>query len=303
MVGFEHFSQEFIRFKVQPSLQPTTRHISSFHEPGDGPAIMAVNFMGLVGAAGVLPRHYTQLILDRIHEGDFAMRDFLDLFHHRTISYFFRAGLKYSFPQNYELSQKLGSGSDDPISNSLFALTGYGLPRLRQRNEFKDDAFVYFAGKFCHQQKTASSLKYALQDIAGVDVQVTQFQKEWLYLSPQDQSRLSSEETSQLGRTTLLGERVTSIQNRIRIHLGPLSWSLFTDLHPQGQRIKKLAQFVKAYVGISIDFEFQLLLRADEVSPLSLGESSSGRLGWSSWLGVNKAGTIVDDSVFEVPLP
>ncbi|MDG2467905.1 MAG: type VI secretion system baseplate subunit TssG, partial [Pirellulaceae bacterium] len=87
------------------------------------------------------------------------------------------------------------------------------------------------------------------------------------------------------------------------IHLGPLSWSLFTDLHPQGQRIKKLAQFVKAYVGISIDFEFQLLLRADEVSPLSLGESSSGRLGWSSWLGVNKAGTIVDDSVFEVPLP
>ena len=43
-----------------------------------------------------MPRHYTELLLQRIREKDFSLRDFLDLFNHRLTSLFYRAWEKYS---------------------------------------------------------------------------------------------------------------------------------------------------------------------------------------------------------------
>ena len=56
---------------------------------------MTMTFMGLTGPSGVLPRHYTDMMMRQQREGRgadrYALRDWLDLFNHRFISLFFRA--------------------------------------------------------------------------------------------------------------------------------------------------------------------------------------------------------------------
>ena len=48
------------------------------NDENGGPPRMTVAFMGLTGPLGVLPRHYTELLLARIRGKDFSLRDFLD---------------------------------------------------------------------------------------------------------------------------------------------------------------------------------------------------------------------------------
>ena len=81
--------------------------------------------MGLTGPLGVLPHAYTELLLDRIRQKDTALRDFLDLFHHRIISLFYQAWEKYRFTIAYE------RGERDRFSHHLLDLIGLGTRACR----------------------------------------------------------------------------------------------------------------------------------------------------------------------------
>src|ERR1700676_820396 len=87
---------EGVRFRAHQSLSFPPSAIYGLAPP-DGPEgapAMTVAFMGLTGPSGVLPRHYTELLMRlekdlRGPEKD-ALRDWLDLFNHRFISLVFR---------------------------------------------------------------------------------------------------------------------------------------------------------------------------------------------------------------------
>ena len=61
-------SKEAVRFRSRLSLSfpPSAVHDVAHSENGVSPAEMVVAFMGLFGLTGVLPRHYTELLLERV---------------------------------------------------------------------------------------------------------------------------------------------------------------------------------------------------------------------------------------------
>ncbi|MEI0548580.1 type VI secretion system baseplate subunit TssG, partial [Klebsiella sp. 72742] len=62
-----------------------------------------VTFMGLVGPSGVLPRPYTELLINRhIQHRDDAAHAFMDLFSHRMVAQFYQAWQKYKFHIEHE---------------------------------------------------------------------------------------------------------------------------------------------------------------------------------------------------------
>lgn len=118
-VGYEGSPhEEAVRFRALPSLSFPASAVHEVRNPPTSetsptsgvsvapneplPLEMVVSFMGLTGPQGVLPHHYTSLVINRVRKRDFALRDFLDLFNHRAISLFHRAWEKYRFALGYE---------------------------------------------------------------------------------------------------------------------------------------------------------------------------------------------------------
>jgi type VI secretion system protein ImpH len=260
---------------------------------------MEVSFLGLVSPSGVLPHHYTRLLRLRLKENDSAMRDFLELFQHRLISHFFRASTKYHLPIQYEFFSFPSNSPQDLISRSLLSCVGFGHDELLGRMGIEDRLFLFYAGHFAHQRPTKTGLIRMLRDWTGLGIEVREFQLEWLQLEPPDQTRLSAPH-ARLGVNTIAGNRVPSIQNRFRIRLGGLKWSEFLSLLPNRERLRKMADFTRAYVGLSLDFDFQLVLYGHEMKCARLGSQETGLLGWNTWCFSELPQHDVDDAVFEV---
>ena len=332
-VGWDNFpDQEIVRFRVSSTLRHTSCQVLSVKPAENGPAYeLTIPFLGLVGAQGVLPRHYSRMLLSRIKVNDYAMRDFFDLFHHRIVSCFFRASIKYRLPAVREMATMEESTEDDPITNVIRCLVGFGESSLRNRLPFSDDACLFYGGQFSRRVPTAVGLESMLGEFLGARTKIMQFQFEWLYIDSAEQTVLTAESDAILGLNTVIGDRVPSYQNRFRIQLGPLSWSEFesflpdedTEQGPKGEsprapeelppgdkaaaatpdrsdRLEQIGRFVKTYVGIGFDFDLQLTLSWDEIPKLELGKDGLGMLGWNSWVTSDTTRGLVDDAVFEL---
>jgi type VI secretion system protein ImpH len=68
-------SDEVVRLRSLLSLAfPPSAVAEIRRDAGAGPVDMHVAFMGLTGPMGVLPRHYTELLLERVHDDGVALR-------------------------------------------------------------------------------------------------------------------------------------------------------------------------------------------------------------------------------------
>jgi type VI secretion system protein ImpH len=263
---------------------------------------MTVAFMGLTGLLGVLPRHYTELLIERMRHKDDALRDFLDLFTHRLLSLFYRAWEKYRFPIAYERAVSKGEG-DDRFTLYLFDLIGLGTKGLRRRLGVEDEPLLFYAGLLAQHPHSASALEGVVKDYFAVPATVTQFIGQWLPLSEANRSRLGPLGANNvLGVSAVAGHRVWDQQANFRLRLGPLTFAEFCRFLPSGGSFPTLVAFTRFCAGEEYDFDLQLVLDAAEVPRCRLaGHGEPGmRLGWSTW--VKSGGFTADagDAVFAV---
>ncbi len=294
-------SQEVVRFRSRLSLAFPASEIHEIArlEDESRPAEMTVAFMGLTGPSGVLPRHYTEMLLERARHKDLALRDFLDLFNHRLISLFYRAWEKYRFPIGYERAVSKGDGYD-PFSLYLFDLIGMGTKGLRGRLEVDEEALLFYAGLLAQQPRSASALENTFKDYLGVPVSVTQFTGEWLRLSEENLSRLGSAGANNLlGQGAVAGSRVWDQQARFQLQMGPLAFEQFCQFLPSGSVFQSVVQLTRFFVGLELDFDIRLVLKAAEVPRCRLGGKGmwTPQLGWSSWLKTSDFARDPDDAL------
>jgi type VI secretion system protein ImpH len=280
-------AREAARFRAALSLGFPASAVHAVAPEVDGaPPTVTVAFMGLTGPLGVLPRHYTALLLARVREKDEALRDFLDLLTHRLVSLFHRAWEKHRFFVEWERAARRG-GAIDRFSQYLFDLIGLGTPGLRGRLPFPDAPLLFYAGLLAQQPRSASALAGLLADHLGVPVRVVQLVGEWLPLAEESRTRLGGAAANNaLGASAVAGSRVWDPQAKFRLRLGPLGFAAFEDLLPSGRAYARLLALTRFVVGEALSFDVQLVLAAPEVPPcrLGAGEAGAARLGWSSWL-------------------
>jgi len=300
--------QEAVRFRSLPSHGFPAAAISEIRpsQASAGPPEMVTAFFGLTGPSGVLPRHYTTLLIERIRAKDFTLRDFLDLFHHRLTALFYRAWTKYRIPFAYEQSQWAGDKEpEDLFTSCLYCLLGLGTGGLHGRHTFDDEAFLFYAGHFAHYPRSAVALERMLVDYFALPVAISQFQGQWLYLSADDQSALPIAGrpfglNNQLGRSVVIGERVWDVEGKFRARVGPLDYAGFRRLMPSGDTLGPLSQMMRTYAGPQFACDVQVVLLAAEVPRCRLGGDASdpARLGWNTWILSRTSDRDVSDAVF-----
>lgn len=185
---------------------------------------MTVAFLGMTGPIGALPRPYTELVMQRIRKGDFAIRDFFDIFNDRLIQIFAQAGEKYRFYLSFERAaareqwRRAQGGRKlrayflderprlDLFSQVLLDVGGFGAGLLRYkdsqrsepiaRHDVPDSALRYFGGQFAQSHRCAVSLERMLTEYFRVAARILPFIGQWILLPVEHQTCLRRSATN-----------------------------------------------------------------------------------------------------------
>jgi type VI secretion system protein ImpH len=292
---FVHPSREVVRFNTYNRMGFPASEIQAMEWPEKGPPVMAVNFMGLTGPAGVLPHIYTLLVIERRWARDPAMQDFLNIFHHRMISQYYQAWRKYRISASF--------GSDGhKVTDYLMDLAGIGIQGLENRQDVSDNSLLYYVGILGLQPRSAIAFEHLLQDYFGAAVEIQQFVGAWYDLPLDAQCELIYEEDlpRKLGFGAVAGDQIWDHSSKARIRVGPLSLKKYRDFLPGASAYRALAALARFYSGGQIDFDVQLVLARDEVPEYDLGGESELPLGLCSWAKTSAFEHDPDDAI--IPL-
>jgi type VI secretion system protein ImpH len=298
--------RERLRFRPDLSLgfPPTDlRRISVRHHPETGePYYQAeVAFLGLYGVSTPLPLHYAVEILRTAEPGlppapdqppgleraagpqealaSSPVRDFLDLFHHRLISLFFRSWLKYHYERMFAAPQR------DVITEYLGLLGGCPPAYDADTLGVSPIRLLRYVGVFTQRPRSASTLAGLLFDYWGdIPVEVRQFVGQWVPLAPTDQNRLGRS-SCRPGLDLTVGEEVYDLTGTFDIAVGPVDWGTYLSLVPGGFRFRQTRGLAKLYCCDPLAFTLTVTLRAGEVLETRLtSDGQAGALGLTSWV-------------------
>lgn len=284
---------EPIRLGQEPSLAFAPATLAYVEDAkGERPPRIGLYSLGMLGPNGPLPLHLTEYARDRSRNAsDPTMVRFLDLFHHRTMTLFYRAWANAQPTVSYDRPQS------DRFTTYVGALLGVGSPALQNRDGFPDHAKRYYAGRLGAQAKNAEGLRALVGDYLRLPSELEEFVGEWTPLLDEERWRMSKTAfAGALGVSTILGARAWQRQTKFRLVFGPLKREQFQSLLPGSPRLKRLVALVRNYVGDSLNWDVRLFLDKKVSQPLRLDGIT--RLGWTSWLGHCPEGEGRDDLIF-----
>ncbi len=298
--------QEALRLAQAAELDfaPAPLHGLEWREGQSAPRL-AVRFFGLLGPMGPMPLHFTEVVREqRLHHGDATLAHFLDLFHHRTLSLFYRAWAQA------QPVVHLDRPADDRFRIWLGALAGVPADPSDPSHSTDPDAratqgaagtlpaqaLAHHSGWLTARSKHPEMLVKVIGQFFGVRARVEEHVGQWLPVDRSERTRLSfarnraeraANPPAALGLSANAGSRVWDRQYRFRVHLAPLTHAQTLAFLPGGADWPRLLHWVRLLAGREFNWELEFGLAPSERPEPRLGRDAlrSARLGLTCWLG------------------
>ncbi len=249
------------------------------------PVHMIVNFLGLYGPSSPLPTFYTEALLTTGEEEP-ILRHFLDLFHHRLLSLFYRCWEKYRYYVQYQ------PAAEDTFSSWLFALIGVSSAERQQRTDLAWHRLLPYLGLLTMRTTSGAVVaRLVAHYFRQIPVRVDECIGRWVPVALEQRLRLG-EANQQLGEDTILGERFYDRSGKFRLTIGPVSWEVLQRFLPTGLYAHEIRALLYFILRDPLEFDLECQVYASEVPPLRLQDDSPCRLGWSTWLGAPREDTV-----------
>lgn len=307
-------STEAVRFHSNQSLSFPSSEISTIKPSSDTATMrqwhMLVNFIGLTGSKGVMPYHYSELVLQRLKAKDKTLESFFDLFNHRTTSLFYQACVKYNLPLEYERRRlnPLPGSEYDSHTQVLLSLIGMGTRKLTRRLYTNDESLLYYAGLFSSRVKSTIGLKQILQNHFSIPVQIQEFIGQWQDLIDDVRTMLPGfanprGQNNCLGKSVLLGRKGWFAQGKIRIILGPLNRQQLNTFAPGTVTLNALNEIVRFYINFEYDYEFIMRIQRRHIpARITLSKGNSPVMGWNTWLASAVKTAASSEETVDIPV-
>ena len=187
-----------------------------------------------------------------------------------------------------EKLRMIKSPDEIPFARFLWALMGLGTKSLQNRLKVRDRAFLFYTGIMAQKPHSMMGLERILSHYFAVVVKSVQLRGRW-HLLEEDQITIIGAygQNRVLGESAVLGTRVWDQQTKFRVVIGPLRVKQFIDFLPIGTRFRPLVEITRFYVGREMDFEINLIMKAQDLPEATLSaspEKAGPRLGWTSWI-------------------
>ncbi|HWD00076.1 MAG TPA: type VI secretion system baseplate subunit TssG [Candidatus Sulfopaludibacter sp.] len=273
-----------IRFECDPSLDFPAAEIAAIS--GDRHDVtVKVRTQSLVGALGVLPRWYSELVLERIQKRDTSLYEFLNLFVNRMVRLEYESCAAVTAATVFERERRTGDAG--PFKDLIRAGTGI-LPEAIGPLDERD--LLACGGQAARRPVPARVLEAILAERLGAPVKVREFTGGWYAMPPESRIQLGMPPGTSggLGDTAVLGDAMYLPHAAITVEIGPLSakaaklfWMSGTE--SAWRRCRSLVAFL---AGETMDFTIDLLVNSDQPDGCILGAApdTAAHLGVNLWL-------------------
>jgi len=249
--------------------------------------------MALAGATGPLPFAYAEQMLERRGQRDRAPLDFLDIFHHRWLSFLYRgrklhrASLQWEAPAERPLARVLGAVANLGLARDASRTEAHGNARDDTHNDARadrraagDGVWLRHAALLGPAPRSMARLEALLADRLDLPVRGTSFIGGWLDLAPAQTTRLGH--GAGLGNGAVLGRRAWDDAAGIALRVGPIPTARWNNFLPGGRDLACLHALAGRHAQQALDVQVELVRDPRAASATAtLGQS---RLGWHSWL-------------------
>ncbi len=294
--------EELIRFRHDPSLGFNASDFSSIvlgkaHASGkDDPngtgqrEILEITstFLGLSGSVSPLPPYFADEVA---REDPYTphRQTFLDIFHHRLVSLFYRSAVRYNLPSEFV------SDATDKWSRRILSLSGVATDQFSGNarageSVLSNAQLLTLTPLLATHVRSAHGLELGLSrilqaELADVTIKVSQFLGGWMKLG-NPQRMCLGRFNCELGNTTVLGERVFDAASRVQLTIGPLTRESYERFLPDGDLYHTTSKVVRIFSDNLLEFQLELVMASGTAPGLCLLSSNpTSSLGRNTWLG------------------
>jgi len=241
-------------------------------------------WLGLTGPMSPLPLHFTEFAAyERKYAKTHPFGDFLDMLAGRFLQLFYRS---------WAVSQpavQADRPEHDRFATYVDQLTG-ATEGADEHNSFPAGARLHYAALFA-SRRSAGAIEGGLRHLLGLPVTLREFVPIRQDIEPGDQTRLGMQHCA-LGEA-LLGARVYLVTDNFEVQITARDIGEFRQLQPEGAMFRVAAEALDALSPSHLEWGITLCLPQSKVEPARL--DGQARLGWSSWVGADKAKAANDD--------
>lgn len=268
----DSLATEPVRFRSRARLGFPNREIDAVEYDPDNPAAapaVRTTFLGLYGVDARMPSYFVDEVAQN-RDGAEQMSAFLDLFHHRIATQYYRVWRKYRYPAGFR------SGGTDEISHYLlsFAGLGIGAPEIAQMVGVRK--LLSMLGLAGQKTRTAEGLAGVLQHaVPDARITVEEFYPVW--------TRAEGYERGALGDGCLLGRGFFDRSNTVRVVLRPGTRESVLGLIPGRVIHREVMALLRFHLGYEAQAHLEMHVNA-ALMPAQQLNSDQVRLGYTTRL-------------------
>lgn len=271
-------ANEPVRFRSQGRLGFPGREIQAVERDSDfpdWPPVIRTTFLGLYGVDARMPSYFVDEIAQR-RDGAEPLAAFLDLFHHRIVTQFFRVARKYRYPVGFR------PGGQDEVSRYLLGLLGLGLGQQgggqnRVQEAVGPRKLLSMLGLASQRTRTAEGLAGVLQHaVPDAHVAVEEFYPIWV--------RIDATERMPLGENCVLGHGFYDRANTVRVVITPQTQESVLALMPGRAMHREVMALLRFYLGYAAHAHLEMQVRP-ALMPVPALNSDQVSLGYTTQLG------------------